>query len=128
MEIQILLCERFRGVSGFVPDFAPEMQSRTRGTAKTPQKRDTFLAIFFACWRDHLGPSGPTSQKSPKMGSRVREAPAVKKVEKESKKSPQSQKVVNFGLFFDTFSTPGAESPREPIFGCFWDFGPEGPK
>ena len=25
--------ERFRGVSGFVPDFAPEMLDRTRGTA-----------------------------------------------------------------------------------------------
>ena len=77
----------------------------------------------------HLGPSGPKSKKSLKMASRG--LSGSKKVEKESKKSPKSPKIVNFGLFFDSFSTfsaPGAERPREPIFGLVLDFGPEGPK
>ena len=43
------------------------------------------VAFFFACYTGHLGPSGPKSKKSPKMGSRGREALGVDKVEKESK-------------------------------------------
>ena len=34
LEIQNLLWARFRGISGFIPDFVPEMLNRTRGTAK----------------------------------------------------------------------------------------------
>ena len=69
------------------------------------------LAIFFACYRGHLGPSGPKS--------RGREAPGVEKVEKESKKSPKSPKIVNFGLFFDFFD-PRAGEATGTHFGTFF--------
>ena len=66
-------------------------------------------------------------QKSPKMGSRTLSATGVEKVEKETRKSPKSPKIVSCGLFLDFFGTRGLSAP-EPIFGLFLDFGPEGPK
>ena len=102
--------------------------------AGCPQIPGSF-AIFSACYRGHLGPSGPNDQKKSENGFPAPLGPGGRKgrkrVEKESKKSPKSAMIVNFGLFFDsfsTFSTPGAERPREPIFGPFLDFGPEVPK
>ena len=52
LEIQNLLWERFRGVSGFVPDFTPEMLNRTRGISKflRPPKvvlESTLCSTFF---------------------------------------------------------------------------------
>ena len=62
-----------------------------------------------------FGPFGPKVQKKSENGFPGPLGPGVEKVEKESKKSrkrvQKAQKIVNFGLFFDSFSTPGAESP-----------------
>ena len=45
-EFALRLC--FRGVSGFVPDFTPEMLNRTRGTSKRPSQSPSQSAIFFS--------------------------------------------------------------------------------
>ena len=56
--------EHFRGVSGFVPDFIPEMLNRTRGTAKFlgPKMHD-FLS---GAWR--RGEIGKGCQRMAKGG------------------------------------------------------------
>ena len=75
------------------------------------------VAIFFARYRGHLGPSGPKSKKVRKWVPRARG----------SKKSKKSAKLTNFltswtlfWLFFDFFFDPGAERPWEPTFGFFF--------
>ena len=46
LEILNLLWERFRGVSGLVPDFTPEMLNRTRGTSKKKQHKLKLFELY----------------------------------------------------------------------------------
>ena len=68
------------------------------------------VAIFFACYRGHLDPSGPKSKKSPKMGSRGL-AQGAEKVEKRVKNEYFDcfwTFRTLFRLFFDLFDpAPG---------------------
>ena len=73
----------------------------------------------FACYRGHLGFSGPKSKKSPKMSPRGLSAPGPKTSKTESKTSRNSQKIVEFDSFFDSILDPqGREAPGTH----FWTF------
>ena len=49
-----------------------------------------------------------------------------KKCRKRVEKSPKSRKIVNFGLFFDSFPTFSTR-PGNPFSDFFWTLGPKGP-
>ena len=91
------------------------------------------LATSSAFYRSQKGLSLKNSEKSPKRGSRAREAPGSKKPEKESKMTIFQvffEFSALFQLFFDfflSFFNPGAERPREPLFELFSEFSRERP-
>ena len=99
------------------------IQEHSLGTSEKTwkQPQPSRVAIFFACYRGHLGPSGPKSRKVRKW------VPGAKseRVQKESKKSPKLT-ILTFGLFLTPFRLFDPRA-REPIFGLFWTLVPKGP-
>ena len=91
------------------------------------------LATSLAFYRSQKGLSLENSEKSPKRGSRGREAPVSKKLKKSRKKLKKGRKLEknlknsHFRLFFGVFFDPGAERPQEPFFRLFSEFFRERP-